>query len=59
MSSEKKCLSKCPYCNAEMHFVEWKNYDGAGEVLWQNATCKKCGKSFREIYTYHHTEIDE
>lgn len=53
----KKCFNHCPKCNATDPDIEWgdKEFD---TTCYQNATCKKCGCQFTEIYEYSKTEID-
>lgn len=52
----KKCLNHCPKCNARENDIEW-GYKDWDEGAWQNATCKKCGCEFDEVYRYVYTEI--
>jgi hypothetical protein len=53
----KKCFNHCPKCNATDPDIEWgdKEWDGSG--AWQEATCKKCGCEFQEVYEYTTTMI--
>lgn len=54
----KKCFNYCPKCDAGENDIEWgeKDWD---EGACQNATCKKCGCEFYEIYEYVYSLIEE
>ena len=52
----KKCFNHCPKCNATDPDIEWGDYEWGSKQAWQDATCKKCGQEFSEVYKYSTTE---
>jgi hypothetical protein len=54
----KYCCGKCPKCGAGEMDIDWSSMT-ADEFPTQNATCKKCGCEFTEVYRYAHTVIEE
>ena len=59
LDHQKKCFNHCPKCNAGENDISWGDRDWSDHTAWQNATCKKCGCEFSEVYEYSFTEIDE
>jgi len=55
---QKECFNHCPKCNATDPDIDWEDKDWGGSCAWQNATCKKCGCEFSEVYQYGFTEKD-
>ena len=55
----KKCFNYCPKCGATDPDIAWGDKDWGDTHSWQNATCKKCGCMFTEVYEYANTEIDD
>jgi hypothetical protein len=55
-TEDKKCFNHCPKCDATDPDIEWHEKDWSGDAAWQNATCKKCGHEFSEVYEYAFTE---
>lgn len=56
LDTDKKCYNHCPNCGATDPDINWGKKDAGGDIAWQNATCRKCGQDFSEVYTYSFTE---
>ena len=52
------CFNRCPNCGAGEKDIDWGEKDWGDDTAWQNATCKKCGCEFEEIYQYVGTEYE-
>lgn len=56
---KQECFNCCPKCNAPETDIEWGNKEWLDKEAYQEATCKKCGCEFKEIYEYTQTIIDD
>jgi len=55
----KKCENCCPNPNCnndDPDNMEWGHKEFQDNVIYQDATCNKCGTEFREFYEYCETE---
>lgn len=52
---EKICQNHCPNCGAGPEHIEWRGIEN-DDPPYMEATCKKCGCEFAEIYEYSYTE---
>jgi hypothetical protein len=52
------CSGQCPKCGARGTDIEWSMMT-ADQFPTQDATCKKCGCEFTEVYRYDHTIIED
>jgi len=55
----KECFNHCPKCDATDPDIDWGDKDYGDTQMWQNATCKKCGTEFQEVYEYKFTEAQK
>ena len=56
---KQRCFNRCPNCGSPETDIKWGNKRWLSEEAYQEATCKKCGCEFREVYEYSQTIIDE
>lgn len=54
---DTRCESLCPECWTDD--IEWSTKDVQDSIVYQNATCNKCGCEFTEEYHYTRTVVDE
>jgi len=40
--------SRCPYCSSTL--IEAEPIDAEGDTAWSGVTCRKCGKTWTDIY---------
>jgi len=56
---DKRCEDNCPKCGAGTNDIDWGIKDYSDSIIFQNATCQKCGCHFTEEYEYARTSVDE
>ncbi len=59
MSKPITTQNECPECKAGLTDIDWGIIEATDNLVFQEATCCKCGCRFDEHYVYAYTEIQE